>query len=66
MSEQWVEMRHPNLPDTEPVSVPMLSFKNLHVRKGWVLVGEDEQPEKPPTKTRPKKSKANPTNKSGS
>ena len=35
MPETWIEMKHPDLPDNDPVRVPETSFVNLHERKGW-------------------------------
>jgi len=44
--DDFVEMKHPNLPDQPPVHVARSSFVNAWQKRGWVLVGTDKQAEK--------------------
>ena len=42
MPEKWIKICHPDLPDNNPVTVAVASFKNLHSRNGWVEFIEEK------------------------
>jgi hypothetical protein len=41
--DDFVEMKHPNLPDTAPVRVARSSFIRVWQKRGWVQAGAPEK-----------------------
>jgi hypothetical protein len=41
--DDFVEMRHPTLPDNAPVRVARSSFENAWQKRGWVLASTPEK-----------------------
>jgi hypothetical protein len=42
--DDFVEMKHPNLPDKVPVRVARSSFLRVWQKRGWVAAGAPEKP----------------------
>ena len=62
MADKWILIQHPDF-ENEPHRVPQSAFDNLHIRKGWVVVGEEDETvtEPTPIPKPPKKKTAKPT-----
>jgi len=41
--EKWMKIEHPDLPDNDPALVTDEAFELLHVKKGWVVCGDDAE-----------------------
>ncbi len=54
MPEQWIWMKHENMPDADAVRTPLSSLVSLHSKNGWFEVNKGGVPATSLKKPKPK------------